>query len=347
MKNLSSDQKKKLFILMGFAGFLIIAGFIALRPKDDDATATDTASVATAQPVSTGAPPSSAAPASATAKKVPVAATPVSGAPTQGKAPLPAPTAAKIVQKIPNIPAPERASLLPSRNDPFQPVFLPTPPPEVSPTPIPPPVVIPPPPSVRLPSPAPVGAPPSNVLVGLPTPRISRYSPLPGPRWIVPTAPRGPSDATNAARSPNKRLAGVIIGDSVRALLEIQEAGDAGAGGEGAGAGTGGGQVTVRVVQPGDEVDGIKILRINREFENGRPVTRMYVREGDQERYIDLKPSPSPPTAAGGEGAEGGSSSSSGSGRGSGFGRGGSGGSSSGGFGGGGFGGGGIRPTFP
>lgn len=122
----------------------------------------------------------------------------------------------------------------------------------------------------------------------------------------------------------------------MRALLEIEvEGAEGGAGAEGGGGG--GAQVITRVVQPGDEVDGIKILRINREFENGRPVTRMYIREGDQERYVDLRPAPAPP-AGGGEGFEGGSP---GGGRGS-FGGSGSpgSGSSSGGFGG-------IRPVFP
>ncbi len=259
----------------------------------------------------------------------------------------PTSTQVKLASTIPSIPAPERAALAPSRPDPFAPVFFPTPPPEISPTPIPPAVVIPPPPSVSLPRFAPVGAPPSTVLVGLPSPRISRYNPLPGPRWVVPQVSRGTGDATTASRSSDKRLSGVIIGDSVRALLEIQQS-DSGGGGESSGAGGGAtAQVKVRVVQPGDEVDGIKILRINREFENGRPVTRMYILEGDQERYVDLRPSPSPPVAnTGGEGFD---SSSSGSGRG-GFGRGGSsssGSSGRGGFGGGSSGGGGIRPAFP
>lgn len=170
---------------------------------------------------------------------------------------------------------------------------------------------------------------------------------MPGPRFAIGVAPRGQVDATTAARSPNKRLAGVIIGDGVSALLEITvgdtssgEGGSGGSGGSGSG-GSGSGesgasaQVITRVVQPGDDVDGIKILKINREFDNGRPVTRMYIRENGQDRYIDLRPSPTPPTTGGfGEGS-GSSGSSSGSERGappglpfSRGGRGGSGGSS-------------------
>ncbi len=337
MTNLSSDQKQKLSILLGFAGCLIILGFVALRPGSSYSISLTAGSIATAQTVGSGRGASTSTagkPLNPASKKI--AAVPQTGAtvvrPASG----------------PSIPVPERVPLAPSRPDPFAPVYVPTPPPEQAPTPVPPAVVIPPPPPISLPSRAPVGAPPSTVLVGLPSPRISRYNPLPGPRWVVPVVARG---TDTAARSADKRLAGVIIGDSVRALLEIQQGNAGGGGGEGGGDGGGAAQVITRVVQPGDEVDGIKILRINREFENGRPVTRMYVLEGDQERYIDLRAAPTPPTAnAGGEGFEGGSSTPSGSGRG-GFGRGGSGSAPPGGFGGGssgGFGrGGGNRPTFP
>ena len=316
MKSLSGDQKQKLFILLGFVGFLVIAGYFALSPKGEDDAATQ--------------------PLTASAQTVPSmpAAAPARATPQTSSQPAATPKVVKVVAPV--IPAPARAALAPHRSDPFAPKFYPTPAPPVSPTPIPPPIVIPAPDGVRLPSPAPVGAPPSTVLVGLPSPRIARYSPLPGPRWVVTSSPTQ-TGGNIAGRSTNKRLSGVIIGDSVRALLEIEVAGGGGEGGESGGAGES--QVITRVVQPGDEVDGIKILRINREFENGRPVTRMYIREGDQERYVDLRPSPSPPTDAGG-GFEGGGGSSAGSGRGS-FGSSSPGsGSSSSGFGG-------IRPVFP
>lgn len=330
MKNLSSDQKQKLFILMGFAGVLILIGFIALRPKGADELPSSVGNVATAQTINTSA---GTAPPKPSAAQTRLAA-----------APKPAATTVKPAVGPP-IPVPERVPLAASRPDPFAPIFLPTPPPELVPTPVPPPLSIPAPPPVNIPVRASVGAPPNTVLVGLPSPRISRYNPLPGPRWVVPSVSRGPASSDTAGRASDKRLAGVIIGDSVRALLEIQQGNATGA--EGGGMSEGGGaaaQVITRVVQPGDEVDGIKILRINREFENGRPVTRMYVLEGDQERYIDLRPSPSPPVSGtGGEGFSSGTP--------SGTGRGGFGGSPSGGFGGGspgGFGrGSGSRPVFP
>ena len=44
-----------------------------------------------------------------------------------------------------------------------------------------------------------------------------------------------------------------------------------------------------RIVQPGDEVDGITVLRIERVTEGGKPVTRVIIREGGQERAVILK----------------------------------------------------------
>jgi hypothetical protein len=98
----------------------------------------------------------------------------------------------------------------------------------------------------------------------------------------VPTTPSGPPNGfisggpVGIARSSNKRLSGIIIGDGVRALLEID--------GED-------GKVT-RVVQPGDEVDGILVVRIERNTEGGQATTRMVIREGNEDRYVDLRPSP-------------------------------------------------------
>jgi hypothetical protein len=89
-------------------------------------------------------------------------------------------------------------------------------------------------------------------------------------------------------------LSGVIIGDSVRALLEISQ---------GDNNGTGMNTVT-RIVQPGDEVDGIRVLRIERTTEGGRPVTRMYIRENGVESFVDLRPAPK--AAGQGAGAPGG-----------------------------------------
>jgi hypothetical protein len=112
---------------------------------------------------------------------------------------------------------------------------------------------------------------------------IPQYRPRTAPRLGPPQMAQGENGGA-ATRSPNKRIAGVIIGDSVRALIEISEAD----------------QTITRVVQPGDEVEGIKILRIERITENDTLVTRMTVLENGQERYFDLRPSPN--QAAGGAG---------------------------------------------
>jgi hypothetical protein len=87
----------------------------------------------------------------------------------------------------------------------------------------------------------------------------------------------GNSEASGAIRASDRRIAGVIIGDSVRALIEIS---------------TGDSTIT-RVVQPGDEVEGMKILRIERVTVNDALVTRMTVLEDGVERYFDLTAAPS------------------------------------------------------
>jgi hypothetical protein len=88
----------------------------------------------------------------------------------------------------------------------------------------------------------------------------------------------------------DKRLSGVVIGDGVRAILEIQR----------------GTEVVTHVVQPGDEVDGITVLNIARYNDGTRTITRMTIRENGEERSVDLRASPQPLTgAAGGPGAPG------------------------------------------
>ena len=92
----------------------------------------------------------------------------------------------------------------------------------------------------------------------------------------VPSPPSGGQSSSGVAESPNKRVSGVIIGDSVRALIEISD----------------GDTKTTRIVQPGDEIDGIRILRIERASQAGRTVTRVIIRENGEERSIVLKPAP-------------------------------------------------------
>jgi hypothetical protein len=299
MAEISGDQKKKLFILAGFLGFLMIVGFIALQPRGGDTETT----VAATPPPATGAPASTSA--------APPAATSAPAASATKAAPKATPVKLAAKPRGPLIDAPRRTSVDASRPDPFEPHYYPMPTPEPTPTPAPPPVQLPAPPSVPLPSPGqPSNAPPSTALVGLPSPHIGRYAQMRGPRWFSSfNTPRGSSDSNIVPRSPNKRLAGVVIGDGVRALLEIQVTDTATGGGESGAAGAA--TSIVRVVQPGDEVDGIKILKISREYENGKQITRMYIREGGEDRYVDLRQAPTPPAAAagGGEGFSSGSGS--------------------------------------
>ncbi len=306
MAAISGDQKQKLYVLAGFLGVLVLVGFLVMRTR----SAPDE---------------SAAAPAITTA-----------GAPVSPQVVTVKPTVAQIVKivkvtekktakaalvKAPVILVAKSAYVEPSRPDPFEPFYHPTPEPTVTPTPLPPPVELPlPPASVPLPALRLASSPPNTVLIGLPRPHNANYV-LPGPIYLRGTGSiKGPDEGSIPIRSSNKRLSGVIIGDSVRALLEITTtdaaAGQGGGqgGGQGEGGGAAGAATIVRVVQPGDEVDGIKILRIERVFEGGRQITRMFVREGNEERFVDLRPSPTPPAAAGaGFGSEGGSSSPGGS----------------------------------
>jgi hypothetical protein len=137
-----------------------------------------------------------------------------------------------------------------------------------------------------LPSP---GAPSPSEPLNLPPTSIPQYQLRQGPRNVA--APGVVSDATGGAQpAPEKRIAGVAIGDSVRALIEIND----------------GTQTITRVVQPGDEVEGMRILRVERVTEGGQQTTRMWVREAGQDRYFDLRPSSNPVGAGGPGGPQGG-----------------------------------------
>jgi hypothetical protein len=171
------------------------------------------------------------------------------------------------------------------RLDPFA---NPLPPPPLPPPPPPPrkPVVLPPPidiaPPGQLGTDPGISLPPATIRT-LGTRPISNLPPIvPRRVAVAPTAPRfysppGGQGGGSILTSQNKRLSGVIIGDSVRALLEIS---------------SGEGLPITRVVQPGDEVDGIRILRLERVSEGGRTVTRLVVRENNQEQYVELRPAP-------------------------------------------------------
>jgi hypothetical protein len=167
-----------------------------------------------------------------------------------------------------------------SRPDPFQQIyFIPTP------TPVPPPV----PPPVPVPVPGevpPVLLPGSSVSnqqfqqpLNLPPVSIRRLDET-SRRPVDAFPPRrtaggegGAGGGGSANPSTDKRLSGVIIGEGVRALLEIQ----------------GPGGTVTRVVQPGDEVEGITVISIQRFNDGTRLVTRMIIRENGEERSVDLR----------------------------------------------------------
>jgi hypothetical protein len=196
------------------------------------------------------------------------------------------------------------------RVDPFQPFVIitpplpePPPPPRPRPTPTPqPPVSIPLPPAE-----VPFAVPqPGGRTVGLPGVRAVEpieQQPLVLPSVSIPRlnanvrAPRDPfppprstgaaGGSGEAQPSFDKRLSGVVISNGVRALLEINS----------------GPEPKTYIVQPGDTVEGITVLNIQRYSEGTRTITRMLVREGGQQRYIDLKAGA--PRALGGVGGEG------------------------------------------
>jgi len=244
--------------------------------------------------------PTSPAPAAPTsAAKVPASVIPKPAAPgVPGVAPLGASPSVVAVNTSPI------GFIAKARVDPFEPVLLY--PPALPPLPPAPPAprIKPTPPPVTLPSPSDFSG---NRVVTISDPRVQAEVSQPlglGSPTIKRTSDGAPRDAFPPARtsgvageggagapqaSYDKRLAGVIIGDGVHALLEI----------------TANGQVTTQVVQPGDEVNGVRVLSIERFRDGERTVTRMLVRDTNgTQQYVELKPSAQPP--AGGVGGPGG-----------------------------------------
>jgi len=115
-----------------------------------------------------------------------------------------------------------------------------------------------------------------GVLANLPQVRIPQFTPRESPRVTAFNPFAGTGTGTE---SRSARLAGVVIGDSVRALVEVT---------------TPEGRVVSRVVQPGDEIEGIRVLRIERVDEGGQSITRMTVSQNGREQYFTLRPSSSP-----------------------------------------------------
>ena len=296
-------ERKRLFGGLAVVGVLalLVGGRFVLGGSGGDAT-----------PIPTAAP---------VAPTTPQEGAPNEGgpAPDQGGAPnmanggLPPSGAA---QTVANTGAGNPASLLPLANyrpDPFQP-FVRVP----DPTPIPPPAPTPTPTPIPLPPPIPLPAPdsgfpgsgfpgsgPTNLPGGVPNSGGARaISSGPLPSIVIPRLNGGssrPVDAFPPPRSSSagggsnvvspsfgKRLSGIVIGNGVRAVLEISN----------------GQTVKSYVVQPGDVVEGITVLNIQRFNESGTQVTRMLIRENGAERSVDLKPGP-PRTDAGAGGGPG------------------------------------------
>ena len=289
----TSPDKKKTFIALGVAGVaaLGIGGFFVMRSLNGGATpvadisATNTALASNAVTPETGGAPGS----------------------TLANGGIP-PTSATQISTVGN--PSTLLPLSPYRRDPFQPFVLvptpapPAPPPPPAPTPPPPPVDIPQPEAFDVPRPGGGfgggGAPAPGFAVPGPNGSGASEGPLILPTVVIPRLnstkiaptnafppPRSSSGAGSGAASPSfdKRLSGVVIGNGVRAILEIN---------------SGGATPKTYVVQPGDVVEGITILNIRRYNESGTQVTRMLIRENGGERTVDLKPGP-PRTSATGE----------------------------------------------
>lgn len=277
MAAIGADEKKKLYILLGLAGVLGAVVLLVIKPfgRGSGSKTTTTTAVSTAASPTPSSP--SIQPVSTTSSGPPPIGGPAGGAALTGG------TGSGTAQLIP---------LGRYRPNPFAPKVAkagaplppPKPPPKPRPTPRPlPPVFVPSPGDISL-APAPINGPQQgasggqlpSIAMGLPPVSISQFNVRTSPRPAVALGAVG--GVAGGSGSPviasDKRLAGVVIGDSVRALIEIND---------------GNGTIT-QVVKPGDEVAGIKILSIDRITENGAIVTRMTVLENGQERYFDLRP---------------------------------------------------------
>jgi len=174
------------------------------------------------------------------------------------------------------------ASLSGFRGDPFTPEYVVPPPPPPPPVPLPMPET--------LPSPQPnypAGLPPAFIAANKPSTALLGLPPIEIPRMARAAtkpqqfeAPKQVGGSQLATPSFNKRLSGVIIGDSVHALLEVSNA-----------SGT-----QTYVVQPGDTIAGIRILGIQRVEVGGRTVPRMLISENGEQKYVELRAAPNPQT---------------------------------------------------
>lgn len=283
-----TPEQKRTFAGLGVAGVLaLIVGVMYLPGL---LSGGGSSSVPTAPPTSPGAGAGATNAATSSAAAVPTTGpgAGLGGAPVTGG---PATTTVSTTT-VGTVGAQPVVFISQARTDPFQPVYI-VPPPAPTPTPPPPPdpqISIPAPPGfengVTLPAikdPAVRAAAAAPLRIGLPI--VPRLDSITAPRdaFPLPSAGGGTVGGT-PQQSYDKRLAGIIIGDGVRALLELPS-------GE------------QRVVQPGDEIEGIRVLSIERFRQGDRTVTRMLVRDTDgSQKYVELKASTQAQQTTGGEG---------------------------------------------
>jgi len=275
--SIGADEKKKLYVLGGLLGAIVVVGAVVFMPKGGG-TPDETPAVTTPEnaPGAAATTPAAGAPAAAPAMGAPAAAAGAGG------------SAASLVSVGTYRPDPfkqfEKPKLPPlpqSRTQPIQDYVPPGP------------VEILPPEEVNILPPGEGetsggGLPPLAVDGGggvtkapiLSSKSIGGLPKIVIPRDVAPPVLPRSADGTSGGAggggggipaSPNKRLSGVVIGDSVRATIVMPDG-------------------STRIVQPGDEIDGgIRVLRIERVTEGGRSVTRVIIRENGEERAVVLK----------------------------------------------------------
>ena len=285
--DLGTDDKKKLYILGGLLAVFAVVGLVVFNPFGGKKTSAPStvANTTTGPP---GTSPATTPPISPGALTGGPGANPLAGGAATSAGPT-GTTGGSAAQYI---------AFRQARTDPFVPHYISAIPLARRPKPPPPPR-----PPLDLPSPGdesgsifPSGdgglmLPPARVVSGagsgdngvltnLPQVSIPQYKPREAPRLTS----SSPFETGGGSESTTARLAGVVIGDSVRALVEVTRPD---------------GQVVSRVVQPGDEIEGIRVLRLERVTEGGQSVTRMTVSQNGREQYFTLRPSNAPRNTGG------------------------------------------------
>lgn len=282
---LGADDKKKLYMLGGLLGLLGIGGVIFVLKPFGGSSETATANSA----LTTNSDANSARPV-----ERPAAVSLPPGRRGANFGNTGAPTAQLVSSSGANAGlTPQIPGIGRTRKDPFVPFTVEALPPPPAPTPLPPtrttvieqvPVSLSPfsPPSsgtgANLPDNSfPSGSNVASTTLYLPPATVfgnvrrDAPQPLPTVGGLTVGEPGAQTEATNAY---GKRVAGVILGDSIRALIEYQE----------------NGQTVSKVVQPGDEVGGMKILSIQRLRSGDQSIVRVTARENGQDVFFDLGP---------------------------------------------------------